>query len=93
VAWLVALALLLDFSTTVIGLGLGLPEAGPVASRILAVWGIPGYAAVEAGVVYSLYYILRKIPHTREWAALAALGPWLAAWLNAYHILGVLGRG
>jgi len=84
-AWLVALALLLDFSTTIIGLGLGIPEGGPVASRILAVWGIPGYAGVEAGAVFSLYYIIRR--RAPGWERLAALGPWLAGWANLYHII------
>ena len=84
-AWLVALALLLDMATTVIGLSLGLPEGGPVASRVLAVWGVPGYAALEAGAVYSLYYILRR--RAPGWEAFSALGPWLAAWSNIGLIL------
>ena len=90
-AWLVAIALLLDLSTTILGLSLGIPEGGPVASRILAVWGVPGYAALEAGVTFSLYYVLRR--RAPGWERLAALGPWLASWANAYHILGVLRHG
>jgi len=84
---------LLDLFATAAGLSLGLPEAGPVARRVMLLVGIPGYAALEAAIVLSSYYILRKMPHTRPWAALAALGPWLAGWANLYHILGVLGRG
>jgi len=85
-AWLVALALILDMATTIAGLSLGLPEQGPVARRVIAVLGIPGYAGVEAGAVYSLYYVLGKT-RAREWAPLAGLGPWLAGWANLYHII------
>ena len=90
---LVFLSVALDASSTILGLGLGLSENGPLASRLLAVLGL-GYWLLEAAVLYGLYLLLRlRLP--REWAALAAAaGPWLAGWHNlglAMRLLGVLG--
>lgn len=80
-AWLVAVALLLDFATTILGLSLGLPEAGPVATRLMSIIGI-AYFALEAAVIYTLYRVLAKRIGS-IYAQIAALGPWLAAWHNA----------
>ena len=79
-AWLVAVALLLDFTTTIAGLSLGLPEAGPIASRLMALFGV-AYFALEAGVIYTLYRVLAKRIGS-IYAQIAALGPWLAGWHN-----------
>lgn len=86
-AWLVAVALLLDFTTTVIGLSLGLPEAGPVATRLMSIIGI-AYFTVEATIIYTLYRVLAKRIGS-IYAQIAALGPWLAAW----HNIIVLAKG
>ena len=87
-AWLAAAAVLLDAASTTLGLGLGLGEAGPLASRLLPLMG-PGYWALEAAVVLLLRGLLEARGLPRELAALAAsVGPWLAGWRN----LGILLR-
>ena len=81
-AWLVVLAVLVDTASTILGLSLGLGEAGPVASRLLPLMG-PLYWPLEAAVLYGLYRLLRRAGVPRGLAsALAALGPWLAGWAN-----------
>ena len=87
-AWLVVVTVLLDAASTILGLGLGLPESGPVASRLLPLMG-PVYFAVELGVVYGLNRLLRYTGHEGHRAAtVASLGPWLAGW----HNMGLLVR-
>ncbi len=86
-AWIVFLAVLIDFSTTILGLKLGLAERGLVAARLLPVTGV-AYFAVEAAVVYGLHYTLRRAGLDSQQAALAAsVGPWLAGWHNLAVIL------
>ncbi len=89
---LVLAALLLDFSSTLIGLRLGLPEAGPIAAKLLGTVGL-AYFALELVVLLFLYYIIRKTTGLQPgYAALiAAVGPWLAAWHNIGILLGLRG--
>ena len=90
-AWLVVLAVILDFSSTLVGLKLGLAERGLVAGRLLPVLGV-AYFVFEFTVLYSLYYVLGKTGLSREWAAaIVAVGPWLAGWSNIGLILRVAG--
>ena len=56
-AWVVALAVLVDAASTVLGLSLGLGEAGPLASWLLPLIG-PLYWPIEAAVLYGLYRLL-----------------------------------
>jgi len=91
VAWFVAIAVLLDAASTIMGLSLGLPESGPVASRLIALLG-PAYFAVEAAVLYGMYRVLESRGLSSSYAQLAAaIGPWLAGWTNLGVILRVSG--
>ena len=92
---LIFLSVTLDAVSTHLGLALGLPENGPLASRLLPSLGIL-YWLLELITLYSLYYMVMK--HTGlsgSYAALAAvIGPWLAGWSNLGTVLrrvGVLG--
>ena len=87
---LVLAAVLLDFSSTLLGLRLGLPEAGPVAAKLLGMVGL-AYFGLEAIILYSLYYITRKTTGLQPgYAALVAVvGPWLAGWHNIGILLGL----
>ena len=81
--WIVAVAVLLDAASTIVGLARGAPEAGPVASRLLPLLG-PAYFGVELGVLYGLARVLEEragLPRSLA-SALAALGPWTAGWHN-----------
>ncbi len=84
----IVVAVLLDAATTTLGLGLGVPEAGPLASRLLPLLG-PLYWVFQLTLLLGLYRLLRtRLPP--DWAAtIAALGPWAAGWHNA----GLLLRG
>ena len=88
---LIFLAVLLDMASTHLGLWLGFAEKGILASRILPSIG-PLYWLLEAGLLYSLYYILRKLAGLPPWwaAAAAAVGPWTAAWSNVGLVLRVV---
>ncbi len=90
-AWLVAIAILLDAASTIAGLGLGLAEHGVVAQRLLALLG-PAYFAVEAAVLYGLSRVLEKRGVPGKWSQLvASVGPWLAGWSNLGLILRASG--
>ena len=71
---------------------MGLPEAGPVAAKLMSMVGL-AYFALELVVLLFLYYIIRKITGLQPgYAALiAAVGPWLAAWHNIGILLGMRG--
>jgi len=89
VAWLVALAVIADASSTI--LGLSLPGAGPVAQRLIPVLGV-AYFAVEYGVLYGLSRILESRGLPSSYAQLAAsVGPWLAGWTNIGLVLRISG--
>ena len=90
--WLVALAVIVDAASTILGLGMGLVEHGPVASRLIALLG-PAYFAVEYGVLYGLSRVLEaRAGLPAAWAQLAAsVGPWLAGWTNIGLVLRVSG--
>ena len=68
-----------------------MPEAGPVAAKLMSMVGL-AYFGPEAVILYSLYYVTRKIGLQPGYAALiAAVGPWLAAWHNIGILLGLRG--
>jgi uncharacterized membrane protein len=85
------LAVLLDASTTTIGLAMGLGEAGPLASRLLSVLGL-GYWLLELTVLLFIYYLIRRIARLpAEYAILASTaGPWTAGWHNMGLVLRVV---
>ena len=92
-AWLVVVAVLLDAASMILGLSLGLPEAGPAASRLMPVLG-PVYFGLELALLLGLYRVLAWAGVPGHWAALAAaVGPWTAGWHNTGLLLrlGVLG--
>ena len=89
---LLALATALDAATTTIGLYFGLPEAGPLASRLIPVLGV-WYWPLQLAVLLGLYLALERLPWTRGLGFTVGLGPWVAGWLNIYRILGVLPGG
>ena len=87
--WVVMLAVLVDAASTIVGLSMGLREGGLLATRLIGVLGI-AYFAVEAGILYTLYRLLRDRIGSNDYAALiASLGPWLAGW----HNIGLVLRG
>jgi len=70
----------------VLGLSLGLSEAGSVAARLIPVVGV-AYFAEEAAILYGFARIFESRGVPGEWAQLAAgIVPWLASW----HNLGVI---
>jgi hypothetical protein len=85
------LSVLLDASTTTLGLALGLGEAGPVASRIIYALG-PLYWLLEAGALLGLYYVILRCTRLPPGPASAVviLGPWVAGWHNAGLIARVV---
>ena len=86
-AWLVVIAVLLDFSSTLLGLHSGLAERGLIAGRLMPVLGV-AYFLLEYAVLYSLYYAMGRAGLSREWAAaIAAVGPWTAGWHNLALLL------
>ena len=84
---------LLDAATTSLGLALGLPEAGPLASRLLPPLG-PLYWPLQQLALQLLYRLPeRRLGDPGLAEAIAALGPWAAGWHNLGLILRVAAGG
>ncbi|BBC20936.1 hypothetical protein [Aeropyrum globular virus 1] len=85
------LAVLLDATTTTIGLWLGLAENGPLASMLLPVLG-PLYWLLELTVILILYNVIRRYARLpSDWAMLVSvIGPWTAGWANLAMVARVV---
>ncbi|MFC7155379.1 DUF5658 family protein [Halomarina halobia] len=85
-------AMLLDIGLTYYGLRLGLVEMNPIASEIIAKYGLPGMIGMKSfGFGVALFG--RRVVH-RRYAALVPLAlalPWLvAACINVVMIASIL---
>ena len=83
---LLGIAIVLDATTTLLGLGRGIPEAGPLARILIPVLG-PAYFLLVYVILYAVARILYRILGGPGVLA-AAVGPWLAGWLNISILLG-----
>ncbi len=93
VLWLaVALALVGDIATTLLGLHLGLVESNPIASGAIAAGGLPVMVALKAGAVGVGLACRPLLPRAYAPVVPACLaGPWLCATAYNLYLLSIVG--
>ena len=73
--------ILLDAASTLLGIMLGLPEKGPLASLLIQTVG-PLYFGIEFSILYLLCRVVGLSLDTRYAELVIASVPWLAGWHN-----------